>query len=478
MKFTKKSTMIACAISCLTVANISTVLAAKPTNNGHAKSYKLQGPCAYLPAGRATEFHGNADKADLKLGMAGNQWVVFDKVLQGFNATLTNDSSEPAHHANQYVDGSGAKKDYWTLAELNADSRNFYVQLIPPGLVRKQIKSGCLTLGNDEERNFLPGNVQVDFDVFTSTNYTLMQDLAKNGFLTEAKPYIKNKLDLMVGVGNPQNIGADRFTADADFDKQFDIVMDLLSGDVKVSEVDHVNEGIHKAISKMYRAMDSYIRSVNPVDAITLTYHYGDDTTATKTQTAVEWLDDALSAVTTGNAGSPSITRPGTVSLYDHSLNSGCNNGAGAPRFCEFSILNKFNTHETRVHHVETPDGILAGDYSVGPVWISELGYQLVRNVPVEGMQGSIPAGVPTPASQVSDGTQVNAAATYSIALLKTSGNIENANAFIDYVRSAAGQANYTDGGFIGLTNAELDAGQCYSASKGVLTTTARNGGC
>ncbi len=40
---------------------------------------------------------------------------------------------------------------------------------------------------------------------------------------------------------------------------------------------------------------------------------------------------------------------------------------------CEFAILNKANTHETRVHHVETPERILAGDSDVGPVWVSEL---------------------------------------------------------------------------------------------------------
>jgi len=472
MKLTKivQSSIMAAAVSSIGFASMTTI--------AHAKPYTLQGPCAYLPATRATEFHGNADESDLRLGMAGNQWVVFDKVLQGYNASRGVDDTAPAHHANQFIDANGNKKDYWTLDKLQSASNNFYVQLIPPGLIRKQIKSGCLTLGNDEERNFLPGNVQVNFDVFASTNYGLMQDLAKNGFLTEAKPYIKNKLDLMVGAGNPKSIGLDRFTADADFDKQFDIVMDLLSGDVVVSEVDHVNEGIHKAITKMYRAMDSYIRSVNPADAITLAYHYGDDSSATKTQTAVAWLDDALSKVATGNPRSPSITRPGTVAKYDHSLNASCNDGAGAPRFCEFSILNKFNTHETRVHHVETPNGILAGDYNIGPVWISELGYQLVRSVAVEGMQGSVPAGVPTPASQALDGKQVNAAATYSIAILRTSKNAANANAFIDYVRSAAGQANYTAGGFIGLSEAELNAGQCYSTPKGVLKISARDGGC
>lgn len=50
-----------------------------------ATAYTLQGPCAYLTADRATEFHGNPEEADLLLGIAGNQWVVFGKVIQGFN---------------------------------------------------------------------------------------------------------------------------------------------------------------------------------------------------------------------------------------------------------------------------------------------------------------------------------------------------------------------------------------------------------
>jgi len=48
-------------------------------------SYTLQGTCAFLPADRATEFHGNPDRSTLNLGMAGNQGVVFDKAMQQFN---------------------------------------------------------------------------------------------------------------------------------------------------------------------------------------------------------------------------------------------------------------------------------------------------------------------------------------------------------------------------------------------------------
>ena len=60
------------------------------TNPALAKgdSYTLQGTCAFLPADRATEFHGNPDRSKLNLGMAGNQWVVFDEAMRQFNVYI------------------------------------------------------------------------------------------------------------------------------------------------------------------------------------------------------------------------------------------------------------------------------------------------------------------------------------------------------------------------------------------------------
>ncbi|MAT65180.1 MAG: hypothetical protein CMN57_06010 [Gammaproteobacteria bacterium] len=424
-----------------------------------------QGPCAFLPADRATEFHGNAEHSDLNLGMAGNQWVVFDKVMQGFNLMRgTGDGTEPQHHPNPF----------WTLAELNDPARQYYIQLIPPGQIRDQIKSGCMVLGNDEERNFLPGSIQVDFDVFASTNYNLMRDLAANGFLTEAKPYIKNKLDLMVAEGNPLGIGTAGATGT--YAHIQDIVMDLLDPAVRVSEVDHINEGIHRAINNMYKAMDELIREQGPAADIAA-------------------LDAALAAVATPQPGSPADTRTGVSTDFNLATNPECHYSGhpsipdGTLRFCEFAILNKASTHETRVHHVETPSGILGepgfAPVDVGPVWISELGYQLVRSVPVEGM---VPGAFPPPGvvgPDTADPT-INAPATYSIAVLRKPANAtENgkrrqlAEDFTDFVRSPAGQTAYTDGGFIGLTPDELAAGECYALDKdGNLVITPRDGGC
>lgn len=427
-----------------------------------------RGPCAYLPADRATEFHGNPDGSDLNLGMAGNQWVVFDRVLQAFNVSRgVGDGSEPQHHPN----------GFWTLTELNDPARRYFVELIPPGQIRDQIKSGCLVLGNDEERNFLPGSYQVDFDVFSSTNYNLMRDLAANGFLTEALPYIKNKLDLMVAQGNPAGIGTAGATGT--YAHIFDIVMDLLDPAVRVSEVDHINEGIHVAINNMYKAMDELIREQGSAADIAA-------------------LDAALAAVATPQPGSPGETRPleeGISTDFNLATNPQCHYSGhptipdGTLRFCEFAVLNKSSTHETRVHHVETPGGILgeAGfvPVDVGPVWISELGYQLVRGVAVEGM---VPGALPPPGVVGPDAADpvVNGPETYSIAVLRTPGSGERngdrrhlACDFVDFVRSPTGQAAYTDGGFLGLTPEELAGGECYSLARdGSLVVTPRDGGC
>ena len=472
----------AAAVKCTLSASIALSLAvgsASVLGKGFKSGPIEQGPCAFLPADRATEFHGNPEQSDLNLGMAGNQWVVFDKVLQGFNVYRgTGDGSEPAHRDNPG----------WTLEALNDPANRYYVQLIPPGQIRDQIKSGCMVLGNDEERNFLPGNIQVDFDVFASTNYNLMRDLAANGFLTEAVPYIKNKLDLMVAEGNPKEIGTAGDSGS--YDHIFDIVMDLLNdcdtddagcadgGDpgIVVSQVDHINEGIHRAINNMYKAMDEYIREQgDPGD--------------------IAALDAALAAVATPRPGSPADTREGVTTDFNLATNPECHyNGHpdipdGTLRFCEYAVLNKANTHETRVHHVETPGGILEDPgfvpVDVGPVWISELGYQLVRSVPVEGM---VPGAFPPPGvvGPADADPVINSPATYSIAVLRKPENGTRngyrrhlAQDFIDFVRSPVGQAAYTDGGFIGLTPDELNGGECYALDKdATLVITPREGGC
>jgi hypothetical protein len=164
----------------------------------------------------------------------------------------------------------------------------------------------------------------------------------------------------------------------------------------------------------------------------------------------------------------------------------------GDLRFCEIAVLNKANTHESRVHHVETPGGLVRGDnpdtpdvevpapengfayVDVGFVWITELAYQLNHNNHmVQGMVGNqdiSDLGIPN-----TDG--VNADKIYSLALLATSENRKRGRQFIDFLRSPEGQFVYTSGGFTGLTATQLDGGRCYAKPvDGVSADTVRDG--
>lgn len=394
------------------------------------KSYVLTGNCARLPADRTTEFHGNPMTSNLNLAMAGNQWVVFDKFMQAFNELRAEDNDD--------IDLTAIGNQPRTLAGLQKEGADYFIELIPPGQERNQIKSGCMLLGNEDSRNFLPTSIQVDFDVFTSTNFNLMRDLAANGFVTEAIPYIRNQLTLMTDSANSAGIGNGA-------DPTVDATLDLLDPAIRVSEVDHINEGVHRGINAMYQRMDEYTR-------------------LNGTAADIAALDMLLAAVADPQPGSPAATRTGVSTNFNLATNPACNYSGhasipdGTLRLCEFAILNKANTHETRVHHVETPSRILAGESDVGPVWVSELQLAVNNGDAVSGFQ-------PIDA--------VNRPVVYSVAFLATMQKKHKrlAKKWVDFLRSPEGVQVYVDGGFSALTGSEQ--GERYSiAADGSLVIT------
>jgi len=216
-----------------------------------------------------------------------------------------------------------------------------------------------------------------------------------------------------------------------------DATLDLLDPGVRVSEVDHINEGVHRGINNMYKRMDEWVRLNSPGD--------------------VAALDAALAAVSIPQSGSPAETRTieeGITTNFDLATNAECYYMGhasiidGTLRMCEFAILNKANTHETRVHHVETPSRILAGDSDVGPVWVSEL--QLAIN------NGDAVSGYQPPDS-------VNFPVVYSVAFLATMSKKHRklARKWVDFLHSDEGVQIYVDGGFSALTGTEQ--GERYS---------------
>ena len=433
MSLIKKSNsaVVLLGLCCLATSNNTLAVNNPFTGNARGNDPVPTGNCAELPADRATEFHGNPYTSELNLAMAGNQWVVFNKVMAAFNESrIANGESGVA------TDGLVNKSR--TLEELRTSGNNYFIELIPPGQERNQIKSGCMLLGNDEgERNFLPFSIQTNFDVFTSTNYNLMRDLAASGYVKEAIPYIRNQLTLMTDVTNSTGIGGPAGTPGGS--DVIDAALDLLDPGIRVSQVDHINEGIHRGINAMYQRMDEYTRiNGTPLD--------------------VAALDAALALVANPQAGSPAETRTieeGITTNFDLATNAACHYPVGhafegALRLCEYAVLNKANTHETRVHHVETPERILAGDSDVGPVWVSELKFAQDAGDAVSG-------------STMPD--EVNVPVVYSVAFLATQSNKHRklAEDFVDFLLGDATQI-YVDGGFLSLLGDEL--AERYSQDK------------
>lgn len=455
-KIKGKNTLIALVGVTMVCASAMSISAQLPTGKP-----AVSGNCKDITASNSTEFHGNPIDSNLNLAMAGNQWVVFNKVLSRFNERLIMKGKLKSDQ-DADLDHQGS----WTRDALQAERNRYFVELIPPGKERAQIISGCMIIGNEKDTNFLPLNIQVDFDVFTSTNYDETKLLAAKGFLSEALPYTKNQLTLMVKDGNPAGFASGPAT-----DVTVAATLDLLSPAFRVSEVDHVDEGIHKAINGMYKKMDAYVR-----------------TNGSPAEIAA--LDAALELVKTPQDGSPGCARydacgsnpPAYPADFDLWSNPECHVGIeGVPgahlQMCEFAILNKANTHETRVHHVETPSGILGkptyAPVDVGPVWVSELQFALGAGDQVEGIQPP---------------NSVNGPKVYSIGLLATTGSGRQsvAEEFIDFMVEPGNnvlgdgigdaQDEYVAGGFNAMTCTDFAKGEYYSLDgNGDLVTTPRD---
>jgi len=165
-------------------------------------------------------------------------------------------------------------------------------------------------------------------------------------------------------------------------------------------------------------------------------------------------LDSLLAAVAVPQPGSPAATRTGIITDFNLATNAACHYTGhatitdGTLRLCEFAVLNKANTHETRVHHVETPTRILAGESDVGPVWASELQLAVNNGSAVSGLK-------PIDA--------VNRPVVYSVAFLATMSNKHKnlARKWVNFLHSPEDVKVYTDGGFLPLTGTE--PGERYS---------------
>ena len=156
-----------------------------------------------IPAERSGDLHNLniADRADLVLFMAGNQFMVMPKILAAF------------------------QQEY-------PEIKNICYETLPPGLELKQIIAGGYS--------FQGRLSKVAPDVYSAVNKEAMKTLTQNRFIDEGGyfTYLHNRLTLMVPVGNPANVK---------------FVTDLGKKDIRISQPDPQNEDIAHHIINMYR---------------------------------------------------------------------------------------------------------------------------------------------------------------------------------------------------------------------------------
>jgi ABC-type molybdate transport system substrate-binding protein len=156
-----------------------------------------------IPSNRADDLHGLeiAEKADLVLFMAGNQFMAMQEIVSEFKT--------------QYP-----------------EVKNIFYETLPPGLELKQILAkGAI---------FQKKAFKIYPDVYSSVNQAAMQLLEKEGHIGQSgyHLYLHNRLTLMVPRGNPAQIAS---------------VGDLARSDVRISQPDPQNEDIAYHIMDMYR---------------------------------------------------------------------------------------------------------------------------------------------------------------------------------------------------------------------------------
>jgi molybdate transport system substrate-binding protein len=156
-----------------------------------------------IPAERSEDLHNLdiADRADLILFMAGNQFMAMPEIVSSF------------------------QKEH-------PEVRNIFYETLPPGLELKQILAGgALFQGN---------LIKVMPDIYSSVNEEAMKTLERKSLIHEGGyfTYLHNRLALMVPAGNPANIRS---------------VTDLGKNNIRISQPDPENEDIAHHIINMYR---------------------------------------------------------------------------------------------------------------------------------------------------------------------------------------------------------------------------------
>jgi len=156
-----------------------------------------------IPSDRSDDLHhlDIADRADLNLFMAGNQFMAMAEIVALFR-------------------------------EEHPDVRHIYYETLPPGLELKQILAGGAVFGDRL--------LTMQADVYSAVSEAAMDTLVSSGHIGSENylRYLSNRLTLMVPKGNPGGIQR---------------VSDLAQDHIRISQPDPENEDIAFHIMAMYR---------------------------------------------------------------------------------------------------------------------------------------------------------------------------------------------------------------------------------
>lgn len=393
-----------------------------------------------------TQFHGNPETADLRLFMAGNQFVMMDNLVAEFKKQY------PHYDEIYYVTIPPGKELQWILqggAEWKAaDFPNVQELVKPdPNDPGSWYMSETASAGSGFKMLNMP-------DVYTTVARGHMNQLGAAGLVSEFFTYTHNQLALMAHVsqvpdmltianddtiiassvddGKPGVNGNGELTAEG-------LYRLLASGLVSISEPDIKTQGIERHIWRMYtnatHAVFGCPGSGDPVCGVGVNdvFPPGADNFASMSSFFSGESDDSLRKI--------------VYFLKRFDLGN-------------YIDPNDGTTFVTAVHHLETPANIEEGlglmRLTTGPVWGTEVEFQQFRknNPDIVAIRVSNDAGP--------DGKALNRSndVNYLAAKVDTA-NESNARAardFLEFLKSPEAQVIYERAGFIPATQGELNS--------------------
>jgi hypothetical protein len=387
-----------------------------------------------------TQFHGDPEKAQLRLFMAGNQFVVMDNLIAEFKKQF------PAYQEIYYVTIPPGKELQWILqegAEWRAAGFPVTQELVKPtGDPDDWFMQNTTAVGSGFKMLDMP-------DVYTTVARGHMNTLGAAGLVKEIFTYTHNQLAVMAhatqvpdlsSIANDDGVlfpGKDGFNVDGELTAE-GLYRLFASGQVFISEPDIKTQGIERHIWRMYtnasHAAYGCPGSGHPVCSVVVNdvFTPGADTCA----------NNATFFASESNLSLRKI-------VYQLKR---CDEGP-------YTSPSDATTFVTSVHHLETPaninDGLAVPRLTVGPVWGTEVEFQQFRrnNPDIVAMRVDDSAGPDGQALNRSD--HVN----YLAAKMGT-GSKKNKQAtedFLDFLRSDEAQVILERAGFLPATATELN---------------------